>query len=293
MKSTFYILLFLSTVASSCCEKTPKIKQDYSIVTTLNNKSITSNELDSISDKQIYDYKLSILESYIDDILLKQEAVKQGLRIDSLLTKVKVENNDYQETLREYLDSLRFANNVQITFKPNDFRKINTNEFYSDYLSGSGKIVVFIISSFRCGACSHNYKKIENIISKYSDLVEFRYLNFSEYYGLFDKAIVAAAKQDKAFTYYKYINEMKTNLSDSSLIFEFLAYSGIDPNSFFEDLDNNSEFIEVLKTKNKIISTQIYSTPSFIVNNKVLDGKYAINYLEKIINQELTEEINE
>ena len=44
---------------------------------------------------------------------------------------------------------------------------------------------------------------------------------------------------------------------------------------------------DALKTKKQLISKQIYSTPTFIVNNKVLDGKYAINYLENVINEEL------
>ena len=42
-----------------------------------------------------------------------------------------------------------------------------------------------------------------------------------------------------------------------------------------------------LNNKDLLISKKIYSTPTYIVNGKVLDGKHAIDYLEDVIIEEL------
>ena len=47
---------------------------------------------------------------------------------------------------------------------------------------------------------------------------------------------------------------------------------------------NDKEILKNLMiNKERLITKGIYSTPTFIVNGKVLDNKYAIHYLEDVI----------
>ena len=48
----------------------------------------------------------------------------------------------------------------------------------------------------------------------------------------------------------------------------------------------------LLKNKDLLASNKIYSTPTFIVNNKVLDSKYSIDYLEDVISKQLNAKKN-
>lgn len=44
---------------------------------------------------------------------------------------------------------------------------------------------------------------------------------------------------------------------------------------------------KLIDTKNYLIANTIYTTPTFIVNKKIVNQPYAIYYLEDIIQEEL------
>ena len=44
---------------------------------------------------------------------------------------------------------------------------------------------------------------------------------------------------------------------------------------------------QIMDNKNYLIANNIFTTPTFIVNKKILDHKYSIHYLEDIIIEEL------
>ncbi|MCD6111938.1 MAG: thioredoxin domain-containing protein [Bacteroidales bacterium] len=61
----------------------------------------------------------------------------------------------------------------------------------------------------------------------------------------------------------------------------------LDITTFTKDINNTKILKNLIKNKELLISKNIYSTPTFIVNGKILDNKYAIDYFEDVIIEEL------
>ena len=76
-------------------------------------------------------------------------------------------------------------------------------------------------------------------------------------------------------------------LYQDSIYYDFAKKMNLNLNYFKDDMQKKITVKTLLKNKDLLISNEIYSTPMFIVNNKVLDGKYAIDYLEDVIIDEL------
>ena len=266
------------------------------IVAKYGNTSIVIEDLDSLTRQQVYNLKLNVLETYLEKQLLVYHSQNLGISLNQLIndeinkkanqTLTKEYKYKYlKQRQSEFIDSLKHLYNAKIMYKPQSFDQLDVSNLFSLPLSGSNHNQVFIISSFNCSACKNISKELSKIIENHSEHIEFRYISFSDYFDIFDKAIVAAGQQNMAFDFYKFTTE-KSLYSDTNLVYQFLAETEICKEDFLNELDDKSNLLMLLKTKDELISKGIYSTPTFIVNNKILDGRYAINYLENIIKDE-------
>ena len=62
---------------------------------------------------------------------------------------------------------------------------------------------------------------------------------------------------------------------------------GINVEMLEEDIQNPNTIKNLLLNKEKIIKQSIYVTPSFIINNKLINDDFALYTLENLINEEL------
>lgn len=79
-------------------------------------------------------------------------------------------------------------------------------------------------------------------------------------------------------------------LQNDSIYFEFAKELGLNMNEFKKDMKDKNILKGLIVNKELLISNGIYSTPTFIVNGKILDNKYAIDYLEDVIIKDLNNE---
>ena len=108
---------------------------------------------------------------------------------------------------------------------------------------------------------------------------------FSSY---IDKAGLAseAASNQNAFT------DMHNKMHETDLFINENVYlklaKELDLNieRFTKDINNSDILLKLTQNRELLIKKEIYSTPAFIVNKKLLDGKYAVDYLEKVIKNE-------
>ncbi len=61
---------------------------------------------------------------------------------------------------------------------------------------------------------------------------------------------------------------------------------------YYKDSQDDEILKKLIENKEILSKSGIYSTPTFIVNDKIIDDKYAIDYLEDIIKEELNEKNN-
>ena len=79
-----------------------------------------------------------------------------------------------------------------------------------------------------------------------------------------------------------------TNLLNEDSIYNYFATKlGLDTNKFNKDMNDQQILKMFVENKERLISKGIYSTPTFVVNGKILDRRHSIDYLEDVIIEEL------
>jgi protein-disulfide isomerase len=156
-------------------------------------------------------------------------------------------------------------------------RKIENVNLLEKYTPTRGtrdpKITLVEFSDFECPACKAFHPIIEQLTTKYSKymLVAFRNFPLPQHTQAKQAAIAAqaAAEQGKFWEYANKLFENQPNFSQDNLI-KYAEELGLNVEKFKNDLNNPLMAQQVdtdLSTGNKI---GLDSTPSFVINNKLV-----------------------
>jgi len=188
----------------------------------------------------------------------------------------------------ELLDSLKQYYAIKIKLQPPFFNYIETDDIYSLNLNqNKANVELLIISDFTCSYCQNAEKQLEKLYKKYNNKVIFKFVYFSDYIGKSALACVAAAKQNKFKEMHDIIFENTNLLNEDSIYNYFATKLGLDTNKFNKDMNDQQILKMFVENKERLISKGIYSTPTFVVNGKILDRRHSIDYLEDVIIEEL------
>ena len=135
--------------------------------------------------------------------------------------------------------------------------------------------------------CQKSEKILKTLYKKYNNKVNFKFVYYSNYIDKSALACVAAARQNKFKEMHDIIFENTDLLNQDSVCFYFAKKIGLDTERLKKDINDKQILKILLDNKDLLISKEIYSTPTFIVNGKVLDDKYAVDYLEDVIIEEI------
>ncbi|NQU87907.1 MAG: thioredoxin domain-containing protein [Mariniphaga sp.] len=313
LKKYFLFILLFSLIG--CNEK-----NNIQVIATINNNSIFQDEVDSLTFISKYEIEKQALKNLIKREVVCQEASKQGITIEELIEKevetkvLNVTSSDYYKYIEsnninkneidsvniitylktikkkekhdEYTDSLINQFNIEIFLQPMIFKTVNLSNINYFNLSPSNKIVVYLISDYDCPSCQHIEPKINKIINKYENKVNFRFVVFGEYISNKALAANAAALQNKFKEMHAILFQRKKELNDEEIL-EIAVKLELNLDKFKNDYKNPNNLKKLLRIKEKLIKKEIYSTPTIIVNSKVLDDEFALYTLENIIKNEL------
>lgn len=318
-----FILAMLVLIVLISCNPSNTKKSNKNFVAIINESdTIRQESLDSIASDQILELRKKALSIFLREKLLMKESQKYNIDIQSYIEKMvnkKTElpseleikkfiinspNFDYQsasysltnikrtERTLELLDSLKQVYDVKVFLQPSNFKRIEIGDIHSiNIASDKGDIEVYIISNFECPSCNRIKAELKSLYEKFYEHVSFKYIYYSSYIDSSGLACEAAANQGKFIEMYEALIENYDNLHKDSICYTLANKIGLDMNKFANDMNNPSTLKKLMINKEAITKLGVYSTPSFVVNKLLLDDKYAINYLEKVIINEL-EKIN-
>lgn len=314
-----YLLIILLCILHPGCQRiTGKDTPNY--LATIENKSICEEKVDSIISEQIYQLRKNALKTLLRTAIIDLQAEKVQLTNEEFLKRKLVFNNavsfeqygkylieqgidtkDIDTTkIVEYLfelnkkkhfehfaDSLLAKSDITINLKPDQYTEVEVGDMDYHELSKGRQITVYIISDYNCHACQNAEKRLRKIINKYGLLVSFRFVYFSEYID--KKALVAeaAANQDRFTEMHDFLFDHPELKGGDQAILEFGEKNGINRVIFEEDIQNPNTLKSLIINKEKIIKQNIYVTPSFIINNKLINDEFSLYTLENLINEEL------
>lgn len=319
-KLKIYCLLILIL---SGCNESPTKKTD--CIAKIENGLVKEEEIDSIISEQIYRIKKDALKTLLKKKAIGIEAQKLNISEDSLLNIVinrktsRITEKEYAEFIKSngyknknidsanivkylvsskkqkvydnYTDSLLWNMNIEINLKAPRVNIANIKSLDYQSLSSGKKLDVFIFSDYNCPTCIKIEEKLRNIIDRYGKQVSFRFVYFTSYIDR--KALIAeaAANQGKFREMHDFLFDHPKLNPNSDSIFIYAEKCGIDRQKFEADIFDPNTMQSLINNKIKILEKNIFVTPTFIVNNRILNDEFAIFSLKNTIEDELSKKL--
>lgn len=281
------IIVVSSICLFSCCGENMQqsYKQPGAIV---NDDTIFLNEVDSLIDGILFDLRVNALNQIVNNQLLEGDLNKKGKTKAELFDSIekRVGDEDSNMYLKYYLDSLRIVNGVKILLMPSFLRSIETDDFIYNTIRAGGKFDVFIISDYKCPHCRSVKAQIDQII-KNNPTVNYHYIYHSDFIDSVALFAHACGLQDMYAECYNWLFDGRNAFLDIEGLKQFALEKGLDLGQLERDMNSNQLLLEYIKNRNILMNFDVNKVPSFIVNNKLLIDGDPINYLQKVIEDEL------
>ena len=275
--------------------------------------------------QQIYALRKAALENLISRYLLQAEAEKLSVSLDQLksrltagpvlVTNEQVENlylenvsafasmspDEAKERLRLDLESQARMRNyraalaamrqeAEITILLDEPRlSVTKSNEHSSLGSKTAPVVITEFSDFQCPYCREAQATIKQVLSDYKEQVrwEFKYLPLDIHADAFAaaKAAVCAGEQDKFWSMHDALFK-SSELSPAALKLT-AGRLGLDPTRFVECISAERTQNTVQQDLLEARRIGINSTPTFLVNGKLLRGAVKLDKFKMSIEQEL------
>ncbi len=186
-----------------------------------------------------------------------------------------------------------FVSSFRIVKKEYDL-KIREN----DHILGNpekAKVIIYEYSDFECPACKAFYPIVKNLKEKYGDEIAVVYRHFP-LIEIHPKALYAsqaaesAGKQGKFWEMHDLLfsrqDEWKNSQNFKELFMKYAQELNLDLKKFEEDYESQEVKNKILEERKEALSLGLNSTPSFFVNNRLVNLT-SFDSLEKEIEKEI------
>jgi len=215
---------------------------------------------------------------------MSPDEARERLRLD-------LENQARMKHYRDALDVLRKKWAVRINFAPPAF--VTELDDGISPVKGSNKPVVTIVefSDFECPYCNAVQRTLKQVLEKYAGEVRlvFKHLPLEGHRNSLPAARAAycAAEQDRFWQFHDVLFGAREL---SPAVFTQIATDlGLGVEKFQACLDSEQSRTGVVRDLETARLFHIESTPSFIVNGKLVQGALSFADFQKIIEQELSQ----
>jgi protein-disulfide isomerase len=215
---------------------------------------------------------------------MSPDEARERLRLD-------LENQARMKHYRAALDSLRKKWAVKVNFAPPGF--VSELDDGVSPVKGSSKPAVTIVefSDFECPYCNAVQRTLKQVLENYGSDVRlvFKHLPLEGHRNSLPAARAAycAAEQDRFWQFHDVLFGAKEL---SPAVFTQIANDlGLGVAKFQACLDSEESRAAIVKDLETARLFRIESTPSFIVNGKLIQGALSFADFQKIIEQELSQ----
>jgi protein-disulfide isomerase len=305
----FFIVSFYFIYSENVAEfKSDSEKDDDSIAAKINGDVITLEEVEYPLVQSIYNLRTEIyqlkkerLDQLIREILIKKQAQAGGKTekelMDLILKKMphgvndNLEQNEKEEKIIKYADSLKSKYNVEVILQPPRLPIINIPVKYDPGIGPQDALVVVVeFSDYMCPACRKAHKIAIRIKKKYKDRIKWVFKDFPLEQHVGAKKMAEAAHcandQGKFWQYQDLLFSLKNGFGSKEVKI-YARQLGLDEEEFEECISNRhyrSKVEENVKIGREI---GVSATPTFIINGKLVSGAISYEKFEALIEEAL------
>ena len=219
---------------------------------------------------------------------MSPDEARERLRLD-------LENQTRMKNYRAGLEALRKKWPVSIDFSPPVFVSELDDGVSPVKGSANPRVTIVEFSDFECPFCNQVQSTLKQIVESYGRDVRlvFKHMPLEGHRNAFPAARAAycAAEQDRFWQFHDALFSAQ-DLSPPAL--ERIASElGLAPAKFQTCLNSEQSRAAIVKDLEAARLYRIDSTPSFIVNGKLIKGAVSFADFQKIIEQELSHSVNQ
>jgi protein-disulfide isomerase len=254
-------------------------------------KGMSSEEL----KKSLVPEKLEVKQSEIDQIYSQNAAQFANLSEDEAKQKIKIQIEGRQkfEKYQAALADIRNKAKIEIFLPEPSPPVIKISDEGPSRGPKKAPVTVIEVSDFECPFCKQVESTLKQLLPSYGDRVRLIYKHFPlpNHQHAFQaaQAAVCAGEQGKFWEYHDLLFERSGELSATNLS-SYAGELGLNVSHFTACLDSESSRAAVSKDIEEIRQVGLSSTPTFIINGRVLTGARNLDEFKSAIEQELKQE---
>jgi protein-disulfide isomerase len=237
-----------------------------------------------VEDKEVEDAYNNNLNRYGPPPVSEIEA-KERIR-------AALESQKRSEALSKAINELRSRSKIELYLKAPDPLKIEIDKNGPSLGTENAPITIAVFSDFQCQYCKKVNETLKQVVQSNGNNVRILYKNLPlpNHTQSFKAAQAAycAAAQNKFWQYHDLLFDHAHDLSDNSLK-RYASEIGLDSNGFNSCVDSEASREAVMKDLQEARRAGIFSTPTFIINGRVLKGARSFEDFKAIIDQSLKE----
>jgi protein-disulfide isomerase len=210
--------------------------------------------------------------------------------------RATLESQKRSQALSQAISELRSKSKIELYLKAPDPLKIEIDKNGPSLGADNAPITIAVFSDFQCQYCKKVNETLKQVMQSNENKIRILYKNLPlpNHAQSFKAAQAAncAAAQNKFWPYHDLLFEHSSDLSDNSLK-RYASEIGMDSNKFNSCIDSEASREAVLKDLQEARRAGIFSTPTFIINGRVLKGARTYEDFKAIIDQALKDQKTE
>jgi protein-disulfide isomerase len=214
---------------------------------------------------------------------LEESAAKQQIR-------TRLENHARLGRMEKYLTALRKQGGVEIFLQPPNAPLVNVGSEGPTKGSPQAPVVIVEFSDFECPACKKASVVLGRVAAEYADRVRIVYrhlpLSIHKQAVAAAQASVCADRQGKFWEMHDLLFSAAKGLSDDALR-GYASELGLDARGFNDCMASNESRAIVLQDQQGAHDAGIRSTPTFVINGKLVQGGMSAAEFKSLIEREL------
>jgi protein-disulfide isomerase len=238
-----------------------------------------------VEDKEVEDAYNNNLSRYGPPPVSEIEA-KERIR-------AALESQKRSEALSKAINELRGKSKIELNLKAPDPLKVEIDKNGPSLGAESAPITIAVFSDFQCQYCKKVNETLKQVVQSNGNNVRILYKNLPlpNHAQAFKAAQAAycAATQNKFWQYHDLLFEHSSDLSENSLK-RYASEIGIDSTRFNSCIGSEASRDAVMKDLQEARRAGIFSTPTFIINGRVLKGARNFEDFKAVIDQLLKEQ---
>jgi protein-disulfide isomerase len=156
--------------------------------------------------------------------------------------------------------------------------------------AANGPVTIVEFSDYQCPACRKNHETMRTVMESYKDQVKWIYKDFPlrshQWAAKAAEAARCAAEQDKFGAYQDLLFGSSQEPKPEQLL-AYAAEAGLDVDRFKHCVDSGKYRAAVEKSVLDGQSIGVNSTPTLVINGKIMAGGQSVESLKKLIDDEL------